>query len=357
MPKVIAIFPGRSRPLGGCEIYRTTLPFSYMNKKYPNWKMSWAFIEDILNMSYFKGQSVIRSIVKDFDLFVLPRLQFKDEASIYWFQDFTESINALGKKVVYEVDDDMTNEHRQVIDGDAISAASYCNAITVTTPYLANLMTVKTGRKSYIIPNMFGPDIWHSLFTGTFRYSDKITIGLTGSPTHYGDWKVLETVLPEIMRQDNVHLILMGFHPDYLSYLPNTSYIPGVEYGKYAQVIQTCDIVLAPLSQDDAFNLSKSPIKCIEGMAARRILGGVPAGAACIASNHPVYQLAITNERNGLLVDHTPQGWLDGLQELIKHETLRNKFQVAGHEWVNKHHNIKTRVSLWRDAYNAVLHS
>lgn len=354
MPNVIAIFPGHRRDFGACEIYRTTMPYYYLQKKHPEWKTSWAFIEDILDMSKSQGTDVIKEVIQTYDLFVFPRLYFTDPKSFEAFQVLIESLNYLGKKAIYEVDDDMSNDTRVVVDGDAISAASLCNAITVTTPYLAWLMHMKTGKKTYILPNMFGPDAWYEKLVGTFRYSDRIVLGLTGSSTHNDDWKVLETVLPDLLLDDRIHLILMGYHPDYLKDLPNSTLLPGMAYEKYTQVIQSCDIILAPLN-DDAFNLSKSPIKCIEGMAARRILGGVPHGAACIASNHPVYQLAITSEKNGLLVEHTPEGWKTGLERLINDQALRNKLQFSGHEWVDRHHNITKTVSLWRNVYNSVI--
>lgn len=354
VPNIIAIFPGLKRELGGCEIYRTTMPFHYLQEKIPKWRTSWSFIEDILYMSKEYGSTVLREMVWKYDIFVFPRIYFKDQNSYEVFEGLIYGLHQLGKRAIYEVDDDMTNQYRQVVDGDAIASASLCDTITVSTPHLSDLMHQKTGKPTYVLPNMFSPDVWHKPRTGTFRYQDKIVLGLTGSTTHKDDWEVLGQVLPDLMHNDKLHLIIMGYHPDYLTDLPNTTYLPGVTYERYAQVIQSCDIILAPVN-NDPFNLSKSPIKCIEGMAARRLVNNRPSGAACIASDHPIYRLSITNEKNGLLVDHTPQGWSSGLTRLIEDVELRHHLQYEGHRWVDRHHNIEKQISLWSNAYGAAL--
>lgn len=354
MPNVLAIFPGKRHPLGGCEIYRTSMPFFYLEKKYQDWKTSWAFYEDLWIEAYQTGPVFWKNLALNFDLFVFPRMYFKNEQAFSVFTGLVDSLHQLGKKVVYEVDDDMSNHYRNVVSGDAIGCMRLCDAVTVTTPMLKESMSHFTEKPIYVLPNMIAPETWLEPSTGTFLYEDKVVIGLSGSSTHYEDWKVLETVLPKILQDPNVHLLLMGFHPDYLADLPNTSYVPGVSYDQYAQVIQCCDIILCSIN-NDPFNLGKSPIKAIEGQSARRFLNGRPAGAACIASNHPVYQLAIQNDKTGLLVDPTPDDWLHAIDQLIYDTEKRQRLQVDGHSWVLKHHDISKTVSFWDHAYKAIL--
>lgn len=353
MPNIMAIFPGDKRLLGGCEIYRTTMPFHFLNKKYPNWNCTWSFYDALYKRAQMIGRGYWSQLALSNDIFIFPRVYFKEPQAREEFEILVRGLQAIGRHVLYEVDDDLTNEHRIVIDGDAMGCASLCEATTVTTTYLAELMTSRTGKKSYVIPNMIGPDIWYA--QTTLRASPKINIGLTGSSTHKEDWRIFGEVLPDLVQRDDVHLTLAGFHPDYLDNLPNTSYLPGLTYEKYAQVIQNCDIIIGAVN-DDPFNFGKSSIKIVEGMAARRKVAKLQyGGAACIATNHPIYNSTIIPEKNGLLVEHTAQSWKDGLLRLIEDQPLRERLQIAGHEWVDKNHNITKKVSLWKNAFEAVL--
>lgn len=354
MSKVIALFPGRKRELGGCEIYRITMPYAHLQSNHPSWEAAWGFYEDIWTKAHLEGFDVWKKLTLRYDIFVFPRIYFKKDADYKIFDDVIDMLHQLNKRIVYEVDDDMTNKNRQVTDGDAIRAATSCDAITVSTPLLSELMESETGRKTYILPNMIAPEVWFTKAKGEFLLKDKIVLGLTGSSTHREDWRILQNVLPKILKDERVHLLLMGFHPLYLEGLPNTTYLEGLPYTKYSQIIQSCDIILAPLN-DDTFNNYKSPIKCLEGMAARRKVGNEIGGAACIATDHPVYQLAIKNEKTGLLVKHTEEEWFNGLKELIDNEALRKSMQIEGHQWVQKHHNIAKKSSLWTNAYQAIL--
>lgn len=353
MPNVMAIMPGYRHELGGCEIYRVSMPFHHLEKKYPNWHTAWAFYDDLFSMR-LQNPYFWQELALNHDLFVFPRMYFKTPQAQKIFEDLIWCFHQLGKQVIYEVDDDMTNQDRQVVDGDAMSCMSLCDAVTVTTPYLKALMQEYTDKPIYVLPNMIAPEEWLEPSTGTFLLKDKIVIGLSGSPTHKQDWKVLENVLPFIVENPRVHLLMTGFHPDYLKDLPNTTYLPGYSYDKYVQIIQNCDIILCSVN-NESFNLGKSPIKAIEGMAARRFLNGRPAGAAVIASNHPVYQLAIQDHKTGLLVDHNPASWQTAIDQVIYDQELRHRLQFDGHSWVLKHHDIRKTVSQWNNCYSAIL--
>jgi glycosyltransferase involved in cell wall biosynthesis len=354
MPKVLAMFLGKKRALGGCEIYRTTMPFYYLQAKHPHWTASWGFYEEM----WLEAQKDIyywNRIVKEYDIFVFPRVFFKDEKEAENFQQLVDNCHKANKRVVYEVDDDMTNEDRHVVDGDAISVAKTCDAITVTTPYLAQLMESRTGKKAYVLPNMVAPELWFEKPKPREWMADKLVIGLTGSATHKADWEVLKDVMPKIVENDKVHFLVMGYHPDYFDDLPNTSHFPGVDYSRYAHIIRSCDLILAPVN-NDPFNLGKSSVKIIEGMGARRsVAPHNDGGAACLASNHPIYQPAIQHEKTGLLVDHTPEAWQSALERVIHDDPFRNSLQVNGHAWVQKTHDISKKSAMWGNAYSAIL--
>lgn len=352
--RIVALIMGfRKVEMGGCEIYRITMPYSEIAKH--GHVTGWAFLGDLVAESDRRGRWIWNKLIDSYDVFIFPRVFLTGEQGREGFEFLFNGIRSAGKKIVYEVDDDYSNEYRKVLDGDAIGLAAMCDAVTVSTPALAERMTKLTGLPSYVLPNCLHADVWDTPYHRTVL-TDKITIGLSGSPTHYRDWEVLKDVLPRILSENpNVQLVLTGFVPDYLDNLPQTEYVPHLPYDQYAQIIKNCDMILAPLN-DDKFNLCKSPIKVLEGMAARRESPtGGKIGAACIASQHPVYQLAIQDGYNGLLVEHTPDAWYNALTKLIHDEPLRRKLQRSAYKWVWKNHDIASRWQDWAQAYRQIL--
>lgn len=347
---VTAIIPGDERIPGACEIYRITMPLHYLARK--GWNTRWLHASTIRQY----GPLFLNRLVTETDIFVIPRGIATSETELAALQEFIDALRDRGAKVVYEVDDDYTNEHREVHDGDAIGVASLCDAITVTTPYLGEMMTEKTVRPHYVLPNMLDPDLWKNYQEPKRLDRKQILIGLTGSPTHEHDWRVLEMVLPEILeRFQNVSLLVGGYHPDYLQELPRTQFIPPVNYDAYSQIIRSCDIILAPIDPEDKFNWGKSPIKAIEGMGATRTLKGSPAGAAIIATDAYIYRLAVQDGITGLLVEQKPEAWLEALYDLISNTELRHRLQRAGWKKTWKHYNIADGASEWSKAYHSIL--
>jgi glycosyltransferase involved in cell wall biosynthesis len=308
-----------------------------------------------------KGGKALYDLIQQYDLFIFPRMQVRDgDKGVEFTNEFFNVIRELGKKVVYEVDDDYTNRHRVVTSNESIKVAALADAITVTTPYLKRLMESETGKPAYVLPNCVSPEQWFQGKANVRKpeFRDKLVIGLTGSPTHENDWKVLETVMPDILaRFPNVVLMNVGYTPEYLTGLPQARYVPPLKYDLYCQIIRGCDIILAPVDPTDGFNLGKSPIKAVEGMAATRMVDNRPAGAAVIATNNPIYQIAIRNNKNGLLVDHTPQAWSEALRELIENTQKRKSFQFAGNKYAKHAYDISKEWVRWDRAYRQILDS
>jgi len=347
--KVSCVFMGVNHTPGACEIYRGNMPLYYLGQR-PGWETQWGFFSEIVPMT-----------LETADIVVFPRLFIPKGLPVVEVKKSFTKIKNLGIKIVYEVDDDYSNIHRVVVSGDAISPAKWADAITVTTPQLGEMMKKLTGRPYHVLPNCISPmdfkegeppDIGEKL-------KNKLVIALTGSPTHINDWRVMETVMPKILnKHKNVHFILMGYHPDYLEGLPQTSLVPPVTYSKYVQILRTCDIILAPVDPEDGFNNGKSPIKAIEGMAARRKLpNGKNAGAAVIATKNDIYSLAIMNGKNGILAEHNPESWYNALDDMISDKQTRQRIQLSGYKWVYKHHDISKQWKLWAGAYKKILGS
>lgn len=358
MPGVLCIHMSAKREMPtGCEIYRAHMPLHHLGLHKP-WWTQWGFFEQYYEMVHQYGFRVWDDLIDRHDIFLFPRMVSPTDETMAVFQGMFEALRLKNKTIVYEVDDDFTNEHRHVVDGDAMQVASICDAITVTTPYLARLMEERTGKPAYVIPNMIAPLVWKGAAPESIYPDDALIIGLTGSTTHYHDWKVLEGVLARIQNSySNTYIILGGLFPDYLDDVPRVTQVPGQTYEIYANLIKLCDIILAPVDPDDKFNLGKSPIKVIEGMSAERVVDGVKMGAACIATDMPVYQPAIRHGETGLLVQHTPEAWESAIRSLIEDSDKRRTLQRNGYRYVWKHHDITRTWTQWASAYLNIMKS
>lgn len=355
---VLSIFGSNIEKLGACEIYRITIPLQALEENSSNWSTGWMNMSEIPKLIENKTAD---DIVLGHSIIVLPRqsVDLSIEENREKAKKLINIFQSTGSKVVYEVDDDFTNVHRKVPGGgeNAMYIASLCDAITVTTPYLGRLMTNTTGRPSFVLPNCIDYEFWND--GKVERKDDHIIIGLTGSSTHYDDWIVLKDTIPKILKKyPNVKLLLGNFFPDYFDDLPENQVIrqPGVTYPEYRFIIRATDIILAPLCDKDGFNLSKSPIKVLEGMAARRELSNKKfGGSLCIATDHPVYRGAIQNNKNGILVSQSPKSWERALSAAIENESLRLKVQERSHQWVRKNYSIKNRWVDWSRTYNTII--
>ena len=143
---------------GGCEIYRGNIPLAYLNKH--GWKARWFYINQLIGMVMQYGNQYIDYLANEYDIFTFPRLYSRDEESFEKLTSMFAPFRAAGKRIVYEVDDDLTNQHRVVIPGDAMGVAREVDAITVSTPHLGRLMTAETGLETYVVPNMIDPAVW-----------------------------------------------------------------------------------------------------------------------------------------------------------------------------------------------------
>lgn len=354
MPSVAILYGGKIRPPGACEIYRGNMPLYFLGQH--GWWVTWDFLVRKLWDALGDFDTWLQ-FIDQHDVIVLARLYLPD-GKIDQVQDFFDIIRKMGKKVVYETDDDYSNDYRAVIPGDAMSVAKACDALTVTQPYLAENILARIGpMPTFSLPNMLDPMVWKQGTVPRKVSADTLVIGLSGSTTHERDWRVLETVLPAIIeKHPTVRFSIAGYHPDYLQGLENVEYLFGFPYVQYAEYVRQCDIVLAPVDPDDGFNLGKSPIKAVEGMGAARLVQNRFGGAAVIATDNPIYRQAVTSGKDGLLVDFTPSAWFDAIDQLITEPTYRQEMQVAAYKTAWKKWDISKGWTLWNEAYRKIIH-
>jgi glycosyltransferase involved in cell wall biosynthesis len=278
-----------------------------------------------------------------YDLYIFQRAGDVDGKLLYLIDQFHQA----GKKLVWETDDDYTNEFRQVLKADAVSVAAACDALSVSTPSLREQMIRHMKLLSdkvppvWLLQNCIDVEFWAHSRKRFRRTVPSPSIGLVGTPTHYDDWIMVKDVLARIGREyPQVHFVVGGFLPDYLQDLPNLHYLEPVIYEHYPGMVLNIDIGLAPLDPGDRFNWSKSAIKAMEYWS---------VGAAVVASDAKPYQRVYDKDR--MFLARTEDDWYKHITALLDDRDLGRDMALAGSEWVRTHRNLTVNSNFWWDAY------
>jgi glycosyltransferase involved in cell wall biosynthesis len=348
------IYMGKKEQLSGVELYRISFPCHHINQYSPDWSMDWTSLSDI----EVRGWELV-AYLERYDLFVFPRFFFPTGSPFKKeFAKIISLIRKMGKRIAYETDDDYTNEHRFIMDGDAVEIMRWSDALIVTQQYLGQKLAARSGRPYHICPNSLVPSAWKNPELAPLpKQDDKLAILLSGSPTHERDWAVTAEPLRRLMEThgDKAELWVAGYCPDYLKDLPNTQILAGRAYPEYVRLVRSADIVLAPVLPDDKFNMGKSPIKAVEGMGALRDLGGAEAGAAVIATDNPIYRLAIKNGKSGIVVKHNAVEWYQALERVVLNDEVRRSLQVNGYRAAWQNFDASKTWLEWTRAFDTIL--
>jgi len=102
-----------------------------------------------------------------------------------------------------------------------------------------------------------------------------------------------------------------------------------------------CDIGIAPLVHCE-FNVSKSPIKLLEGMSAGQAMIGSNVGPyARFEKKHPGSVLLVGNGKGCI------PNWYDALAKLIKDEELRRSMQEGGRELAMSRYSLEKNIGIY----------
>ena len=381
-PTVLASHLRDDGIMDGCNHYRFRIPFEVMRQRVPGGTFDWAPSEHV--RSWAGSSASVKPT--DYDILLLPRhrpLPYTDEERAAIPEALRRGaaemgvpiggrshlldlvpVLRLGQSVVLEYDDDYFTEARDLNyeHHDLLrELLALADAVTVSTDYLARLVRKHAPTTPvYVLPNCVNWGEWQERQRLDFLPEDAIVIGLTGSATHLEDWRVLAGVLPRILDEHpRAHFLGAGFLPDYLGEMVETRdrahFLGTVSYHDYATLVRQCDITLCPVLPDDPFNLGKSALKAIEGMAAgRRLPSGRSGGSVPITSKLYYYQRATGGSKRGLSVEHTPEAWHDAITTLITNNELRMRLSQRGRGWVYQNRAIERQWPLWWDAYREI---
>lgn len=275
---------------------------------------------------------------KGMDIYVLPRLHRTEG-----FLSFVEYVHEWGGKVVFDTDDDLTDDHRRLGTGqDFKFTAAHADLVTVSTPHLAKRMESVIGYRPPVLQNHIQVPWFKECSLKAERQTSGFTVGFVGTSTHYNDWKYPVDALCRLAEKyPDITIGVAGYAPDYLQNLPNGALFEPVPYEAYPRLLRQFDVICCSLDPDDEFNKCKSAIKALESMSAARVLSnGKVGGAVPVCTDMPVYRRAVNNRHNGLLIDN--DGWFDALELLIRDKQTYNKLAVQGLKWVTDNRNMAT---------------
>jgi glycosyltransferase involved in cell wall biosynthesis len=252
---------------------------------------------------------------------------------------------------VFDTDDDLTDEFRDLGSGDDfVATIRAMDVVTVSTPYLAERIKKYTSRKPHVLPNHIDFEWFSKVSRECRRRVPGLTVGLIGTASHYDDWIYPVKALARLAEHNrDVTVVVAGYMPDYLREIGAVE-LQGVPYHMYPTLMRQFDVVCCSLDPHDEFNKSKSAIKHLEASAAERVLpNGKIGGAVAVCTDMSVYRRTVNHRKNGMLIPN--DGWFDTLDELVRDERLRMTLAENGYKWVRKHRDIKEGYKMWARLY------
>lgn len=332
--------------LSPVNYYRALLPIGMLGRKSNRFNID-VLTQDDVRRILANGAS---NHLLGRHIYVISRL-YREEGR----QEFFDAIHEHGGRVVFDTDDDLTCDHRELGRGDEFKKMlETVDLVTVSTPYLSRQVSKYTGYKPPVLLNHVDAGWFSAASMAAERKVPGLTVGFIGTASHEADWNFPVRALTRIAGEHpEVTIVTAGFVPTYLENFSNIVKLDPVPYSRYPGLMRQFDVVCCSLDPNDEFNKSKSSIKALEAMAAARVLpNGKVGGAVPVCTNMPVYRRTV-NKYNGVLTDNN--GWYKALLELITDEQLRYRLAVQGHKWVKKNRDMATGYRAWANVYRGLL--
>jgi hypothetical protein len=330
----------------GCAYYRMMVPLEELNRQ-DGFDVTFADAGDTHH-----PPSITARDLASYHVIVGQRLNKFDGMGV-WRRARTPF-----SRLIYDLDDDVWNVspenfqawhlyNRPDIQEAVAHTAQVSDLITVTTPYLASVMTERTGNPATaVLPNSV-PGWVCDMPREPGR---RLTAGWQGGASHGADIGLIAEPVRRFLKR----------FPRWDLRLAGTDYRPSFKvpddrarFSRWVQVnddpkayFETLDfdIGLAPLL-DTAFNRAKSAIKAVEYFAR-----GIPV----IASDVGPYRDVIEHGHNGFLVKEDGHSWLRYLSDLATDETLRLQMGENARRTARERWTIEDNADQWAAAYRAL---
>ena len=283
------------------------------------------------------------------DIYTMCRMYKYDQC-----QEFVDEIHRRGGVLVLDTDDDLTEKYRLVSGrgNDFLRVLGIVDHVSVSTPPLAKLLGPYCQRDPTVLLNCIDSDWMQTVAAKSRRIvEDHLTIGFSGSPTHWRDWQLPSVPLARITRDfPDVDVVLHGEVPRYLNHLSKGATVVRlgqVPFSIYPVLLRQFDILLCAVDSGDRFNDSKSCLKALECMA----LGVVP-----ICSQFaPYVGLKEAGAPVVVIEEESRHGWYEAMRDMIQDEAKRKNLAARGPAWVLEHRDMcNTGYKQWETFYREI---
>lgn len=239
---------------------------------------------------------------------------------------FVHRLYALGKKIIWDFDDELWNVPECNTGHDyfarpvtqyflnlcvGLSAHVTCSTDNLKESAVANFGM--SPRKVTVLENLIDLSDYSNM--SIRRDKHKLRVLWSGSDSHVADLELIRHVYDEYKHRDDLLFIFHGFMPKGYEAEPQTKimFIPWGPFKHYSGMLSLLspDIALIPLV-DDKFNRCKSAIKYYQMSL---------AGAASIASDVSPYSATVIHGDAGFLVNNE-SGWLYCFDMLINNNSM-----------------------------------
>lgn len=274
-----------------------------------------------------------------------------------------ETALALGKPVIYDIDDDLfalPQFYHHKLDpsdkseGQSAQLQRYISTATLVRVY-AEPMRERVRQLNPHVVRVDGPVDW-SLIPVSQPPRDEQKIRIVYATSRLLEDDLASLFLDDMQRllstyQGRIEFFCWGYHPPELQGHPAVHFLAFLNnYDKFFRRFARTgfDVGLAPL-RNETFYRSKSNNKFRE------------YAACCIAgvySDNEVYSSCIEHERTGLLVPNMPGAWFTALARLIEDPVLRGRIQEEAYAQVRRLYSLEKTQATWLEQIRfALTHS
>lgn len=310
----------------GCGGYRILFPHNFLQ---PNFEWTQCF------MGFPSGNPIINEA----DIVVIQR------ATHEFFQQWIPWMQSQGKKIIYDIDDDLWHipasnlAHRHYNKAELKQVESIikiCDCVTTSTIPLKNWLETLTDKQVFVIPN----HVWHHEMVEKPK-NDKIKIGWAGSYTHNGDFDHNLIKYLRSLPTDKVEISCVGFMPQFMKGFANL--VPWIDFADYHKSFINLNWDIGVIvAEENTFNTCKSNIKYLEYSQAK-----------CVSVAHNVYPYATTIDDgvDGFLVKNTKHDWKNYINQLIEDEPFRLQMANAAYEKVKQNFTYEFDSAIMEQRY------
>lgn len=359
--KVFYIVNKDQKTMDGCVYYRNHLPALYLTASgKADCKITNQFKSRSQENKKTRSIDVLWDVsnIVDSDIVVFSRLyQITDFPMV---KAFVDAAKHYGKKIVYEVDDNLFDiPLHNLVREPAIQARELilflmrsADAYTVTTRRLAEYLNNIYPKPTYVLPNSVEFTRPNKVYQSQMPEKKEgiIRIGWTGGGTHIKDLEVAGKAMARLVKKHkNIEFVsLCGEGLDKAVFQFPHIHVGLVPVSIYHDVLEDMDldIGLCPLI-GDKFNSYKSAIKWTEYSM---------FNAATVYSKVPPYSDFIEDGVTGVGVEkNTKNAWIEAIESILYDVEKRKRIGDNAFDKVYNEYNMQDNTLLWYHAYNEIL--